>query len=162
MHTAAHDYCADALKGRKPKNVIEVGSRDVNGGIRHLLPKRCTYLGVDISPGPGVDLVADATTWQPDNKADTVICLEVLEHAPTWRPMIANMAHWLTPAGIMILTAACEPRAPHSAVDGGWVRTGEYYENVNPDELEDILLRVGETTVDVTPFGDVRATTVRK
>ena len=42
---------------------------------------------------------------------------------------------------------ATEPRAPHSAVDGGPLRHGEYYRNVEPDVLRAQLLTAGAEAV---------------
>jgi 23S rRNA G2069 N7-methylase RlmK/C1962 C5-methylase RlmI len=37
--------------------VLEIGSYDVNGGIRHLFRGASDYVGVDLDHGPGVDRV---------------------------------------------------------------------------------------------------------
>jgi hypothetical protein len=167
MHQAAHDYVRDALDAvtwpKGTPRIIEVGSRDVNGTIRDLLPADAAYTGLDLTEGANVDEVADATTWTPKRKADLVLCLEVLEHAPDWQAIVTAAAGWLKRKGRLVLTAACDPRAPHSAVDGGPIRPGEHYANVEPDELRDVLEPLGnvDMVVDLVD-GDVRATlTVR-
>ena len=46
-----------------PRAGLDIGGRDVNGTARDWFAN--TYWrGLDIRPGPGVDIVADATTWQ--------------------------------------------------------------------------------------------------
>jgi hypothetical protein len=50
------------------------------------------------------------------------------------------------PGGRLLGTCATHPRAPHSGIDGGPLRDGEFYRNVSGDELvgwaEDAGLRV--------------------
>lgn len=158
MHQQCHDFVRDTLDGTTPKRCVEIGSRDVNGGIRHLLPTDCDYTGVDITEGPGVDTVADAADWKPKTKADLVLCLEVLEHTDQWQAICANAAGWLRKHGRLVITAACDPRAPHSAVDGGPIRGGEHYANIDPAELHDTLAPYGRVEVIVDEAaGDVRA-----
>lgn len=114
--------------------VVEYGGRDVNGGVRDLFDAE-RWVSIDLQPGPGVDVVADAATWRPAHLADLVVCCELLEHTEHCARIIANAAATLRPGGRLLLTAACDPRAPHSGVDGGPVQPGEPYRNVDPDDL---------------------------
>ena len=43
----------DSFKG---KRVLEVGSLDINGSVRGYF-QDCEYIGLDVGPGPGVDVV---------------------------------------------------------------------------------------------------------
>lgn len=164
MHQQAHDFVDAHVRGLPDKlDVIEVGARDVNGGIRDTLLSDWTYTGVDITDGPGVDVVADAATWTPKRKAGLVICCEVLEHTPDWQAIVTNMAGWLRKKGRLVVTAACDPRAPHSAVDGGPIRSDEHYANIDPTELQAVLAPFGAVEVEVDEqAGDVRAVLVKK
>ncbi|MCA1572420.1 MAG: hypothetical protein LC798_19390 [Chloroflexi bacterium] len=54
----------------------------------------------------------------------------------------------LRPGGVVILTMACEPRPPHSGVDGGPVYPDEFYKNVDPAELEGWLSGFKDVTVE--------------
>lgn len=91
------------------KSVLEVGSLDVNGSPRaavmELSPSR--YTGVDLSEGPGVDLVCDATgitrRFGPGS-FDVVISTEMIEHARDWRTVISNLKDVLKPGGLLLLT----------------------------------------------------------
>lgn len=124
---------------RAPISLIEIGSLDVNGRIRHLFPN-ARYTGLDIIGGPGVDIVADASKWSPPETVDMVICCEVFEHTSLWRHIIRNAIRWLrppvgsTPGGQLVATCATKRRKPHGA-HGGPLRPGEYYANVQEAEI---------------------------
>jgi 2-polyprenyl-3-methyl-5-hydroxy-6-metoxy-1,4-benzoquinol methylase len=82
-----------------------------------------------------VDVVADGATYQTAEPVDCIVCCEVLEHAANWQGIIVNAAHLLRTGGHLIVTAAAKPRPAHSALDGGAMRQGEYYENIDPQDL---------------------------
>jgi SAM-dependent methyltransferase len=160
MHTAAMLFVA--RHAQHAEAVLDVGSRDVNGSPRSLFEPR-RYVGIDKVAGPGVDVVADASRPLPINDLfDVALCLEVCEHEPLWRSVLWNAAALLAPEGRMIVTCATSPREPHSAIDGGPLRDGEYYENVEPDELLlTMLLVAGRVITDVLPEGDLRVVAIR-
>lgn len=158
MHDAAWVYVS-WYRTDEPLSVLEAGSRDVNGSVRGLFP-HARWVGVDIAPGPGVDVVADFADYQHPEPVDLVISTEVLEHTPRWRDVVAAAARNLKPEGRFVLTAASHGRAPHSAVDGGPVGPDEHYENIDPPTLADELAR-WFTVVDVQVEGtDVQAMAV--
>lgn len=105
------DYVREQLAAFPPPlyaDVLEVGSYNVNGSVRELLPHVHRYVGMDRREGPGVDLVANIETWDPDAPSHgyfhLVVSTEMLEH--TERPWLAvdNMARALRPGGRLILT----------------------------------------------------------
>src|SRR5262245_27344434 len=61
--------------------VTDIGSMDVNGSYRSLFPT-CRYIGVDMEPGPGVDVVAKNYDSYPlsNRSSDLVISGQALEH----------------------------------------------------------------------------------
>ena len=89
--------------------VLEVGSQWVEGGggqrladLRPLFPGR-RYLGSDLRPGDGVDLVADAEDLPlADASFDVVLCLDTIEHVA--RPWLAyaEMHRVLRPGGLLL------------------------------------------------------------
>lgn len=148
MHTAALNYVRDQIGGRHFGTVIEIGGRDINGGVTDLFT--CDrYVSLDLEPGPGVDVVADAKTWRPTLPADLVICCEVLEHEPAQRDLVLAAVDYLKPGGMLLVTAGGPGRAPHSGHDGGPPHPGEPYGNLDPDHLRAWLDLVGCTGVDV-------------
>ena len=62
--------------------VLEIGSADINGSIRSFFPGS-DYTGVDLSAGPGVDVVASGHELAlPDRDVDLAISCECFEHNP--------------------------------------------------------------------------------
>lgn len=160
MHIEALTYVnrfanADSIR------VVEFGSLDINGTPRWLFPN-AAWWGIDVVDGPGVDEVADAATWSGE-PADMVVCCEVLEHAPDWENIVTNMVACCRVGGRVLVTAAGPNRAPHSAVDGGELRDGEHYANVDPDTLRMVLKAAGATAIEVESRDgiDVYATGLR-
>lgn len=127
-----------------PTTVLEYGSLNINGTARFTAPNAAWY-GVDLQAGPGVDQVADAADYVHPTPVDAVVCAEVLEHTRWVGAITKNAWDSLNPGGVFIVTCATEGRAPHSAVDGGPVRTDEYYRNVPADDYRVTLEHVGFT-----------------
>jgi hypothetical protein len=154
MHTQAYMFVASKatdLRNAVVDLVVEIGSRNINGTIRPMFDVHAKkYIGVDVSPGDGVDVVADGATYRPPVPADVVVCCEVLEHAPNARQIVENAVLMLRGGGMLILTAAGEGRAPHSAVDGGRVREGEFYRNVTRALLRKWLEDAGVAAFEIT------------
>ena len=158
MHPEAASFVAMAAYQLGPfDTVLELGGRYVNGSVRpNFVGAR--YVSVDIVAGPEVDVVADATTYRPDEKFDVVVCAEVLEHVDHPEEFVATAWSALRPGGWLILTAACPPRAAHSGTDGGALRNGEWYQNINPDMLRRWLVGWDQTEIEVhDDRGDVYA-----
>src|SRR5437667_11583807 len=80
----------------KGRDIIEVGSYDVNGSVLPYLQSLApaSYLGVDITPRPGVDLVCDAQRLVEQfgtERFDVVVSTELLEHVRDWRAVISGL-----------------------------------------------------------------------
>lgn len=141
MHEQVLDFCRrHANQG--PGLGLELGGRDVNGNARHLWPN-VTWTGLDITPGPGVDIVADARTWTPDRSYDLVLCTEVLEHVEDWQSILNTAGKALTEGGYMVITCAGPGRAPHSGREATALHPDEHYRNIDPNELFDALVAAG-------------------
>jgi len=85
--------------------VLEVGARHVTGspGMAALLPNTCQVLGLDIHPGPGVDLVGDAhvlTQLVGRGGFDGVSSSAVLEHLAMPWVVAAEINRVLKPGGL--------------------------------------------------------------
>ena len=151
MHKAVKDFVREMVHEYGPfQDVLEVGSRDVNGSIRPIFSAAQNYIALDNAPGPGVDFICDAAEMDFNQEFDCVVCCEVLEHSQKWQGILERAARALRPSGTLILTCAGPDRAPHNSRDEKSF-SGEYYANLDPKELEHELN---------TLFFMVRVTTV--
>jgi SAM-dependent methyltransferase len=123
--------------------VLEVGSLDINGSVRDLF-HACDYTGIDLQPGPGVDLACPGHLLAlPTAEFDTVISAECFEHNPFWRETLANMLRMTRPGGLLVISCATTGRKEH-----GTSRTNpdaspftvaekwDYYRNLTARDVE--------------------------
>lgn len=124
---------------------LDIGGVDVNGSARHWLSAVTHWHGLDVEAGPGVDIVADATSipdMYPFREAyDVVLCTEVLEHVEDWPAVVRNAAWSLKPGGVLVLTCAGRGRTPHGARGARRPAPGEHYGNVESRDLQRELMR---------------------
>lgn len=84
------------------------------------------YVGVDIAPGPGVDIVSDAASLPADlGQFDIVLNISLMEHAPNWRDIVRNTMKFVKPNGAYIVTCGCEMNARHPPEPWAEVPSGE-------------------------------------
>lgn len=90
--------------------VYEFGSYLVEGqerlaNLRPLFPGR-RYVGCDLRHGPGVDRVEDlARLSLPDGCAETIVCVDTLEHVFEARRAVDELIRVLAPGGVLLLAA---------------------------------------------------------
>lgn len=87
-------------------SLLDVGSFDVNGSYREVCEaKGFIYTGLDVRPGPNVDVVSDDPYFYPflANSFDVVICGNMLHNvAKPWRT-IQEMTRVLKPKGLLVV-----------------------------------------------------------
>lgn len=120
----------------KGKRVIEVGSYDLNGSMRPVVTawKPAEYVGIDIAPGPGVDVVCradEAVKKFGGERFDVVISTETIEHVRDWRKVISNLKHLCVPEGIILITTCMPGHYYHPHPDDFWRYT--------PEDLKEIF-----------------------
>lgn len=128
--------------------ILEIGSLDINGSVRPFFTK-CEYIGIDVGPGPGVDVVCEGQNYSaPDDSFDTVISCECFEHNPYWLETFLNMIRICKKNGLVIFTCATTGRKEHGTtrtspadspltIGKGW----DYYKNLTEiDFKENITL----------------------
>ncbi len=162
MHDGPWIYIGERVQRYGPFNdVVEFGGRIINGTVKDHFP-RTRYVSLDIAPGDGVDIVANAATWRTEEKFDVVLCCEVLEHTPLVKAIIKSAYEALKPDGYLLLTCAIDPREPHGN-GGGIVQKNEYYGNPDPSKILERLTDLFQA-IDVRldlRHGDFYATAVK-
>lgn len=146
---------------------LDVGGADVNGSARRLVDSTTrrvnNWTGLDIAPGPGVDIVADArkpVLGDDVGAYHVVLCTEVFEHVLDWSSIVISIFDWLAPGGVAVMTCASTGRRPHGARGAMDPEPDEWYKNVSPSELDSVLKVAGfeEFCVQYNPTpGDVYA-----
>ena len=147
-HNEQRDYLT-ALRARFPEfftgvAVLEVGSLDINGTVRDFFTD-CTYIGVDIAAGLGVDVVALGQELNYANdRFDVAISAECFEHNPAVLETFVNMCRMASLAVIFTCattgreehgTARSHPGSSPLTVGAGW----DYYRNLTAADFEDKL-----------------------
>jgi SAM-dependent methyltransferase len=119
------------------KKVLEIGSLNINGSVRDFF-EDCTYLGLDLGEGPGVDLVCEGQNFKGDACSfDVSISCECFEHNPEWEQTFINMHRLLKKEGLLVMTCATIGRPEHGTtrtspkdspltISKGW----DYYKNL--------------------------------
>lgn len=171
MHYEAMKWVQDSFNewffaSEKNKlDVLEFGSLNINGSVKPIFePYANTYFGIDMQEGPGVDMIADAASFDSEILYDVIVCAEVFEHTPAWKEIVNNAHRLLKVGGVFIATMAGVGRTAHSAVDGLDLRDWEHYANITEDELSHALISFNDFKVDYT-FGmnhpDIRCFAVK-
>lgn len=143
LHDQALDWVAEYATAN-PVTVVDLGGRDINGTPRYLFPNATRYTVIDILPGEGVDIVADAATWEPDQAYDVILCCEIFEHTAAWPAICRTAYKACKQGGLFIITTAGPGRPPHSMIDGLFhLHPGEHYANVPASELQRVLIETG-------------------
>jgi SAM-dependent methyltransferase len=124
------------------KDILEIGSFDVNGSIRPFF-KESKYIGVDLTTGPGVDVVCDgAKVAYPDESFDLCTSCECFEHNPKWFETFQNMYRMTRKGGALLFTCASTGRLEHGTtrttpdVSPGTQSVGwDYYMNLTQKDF---------------------------
>lgn len=100
--------------------ILEVGSYNVNGTLRLVLP---ITLGVDMRAGPDVDQVVDATDLEKvfgPESWDNIACADTFEHIEDWRGALRAMWSVLKPGGRLLLTTVNKQKGLHAYPNDYW------------------------------------------
>src|SRR5512139_25316 len=87
--------------------VLDVGSYDVNGSYRELFEGRnCDYIGLDMEPGPNVDIVLpnpyDWSSIESDS-FDVVVSGQAFEHIEFFWKTMEEMTRVLKAGGLLCI-----------------------------------------------------------
>lgn len=87
-----------------PASILDIGSRNVNGSSRSVWEACPQYIGVDLEPGEGVDIVADALTFNSGTRYDLVLCCETLEHTTNPLAIADTCKRHVAANGFLVIT----------------------------------------------------------
>ncbi len=121
MHESVLDFVKRSTR-KLPAGarVLDVGALDINGTARDVITDASEYIGVDLDPGPGVDLVLDAHRLDAElepGSFDIVLCLEMLEHDEAPWLTVAQLARMVRPGGLVLITARGNGFPEHNRPD---------------------------------------------
>ena len=112
MHLSSYEHMRELvdryLNESQKMSVLDIGSYDVNGSYRTLFSKlQCSYVGIDLSSGPGVDVILDSPYRFPiqSNSVDIVISGQAFEHIEFFWLTWIEMVRVLKPGGMIFLIA---------------------------------------------------------
>jgi len=129
------------------KKVLDVGSLNVNGTNRDHF-SQCSYYGIDLGDGDGVDFVSRCHEFHPKKfglefgQFDTIISTECFEHDEYYAESLHNIYRLLRPGGLFIFTCASTGRKEHGTTindSGASPFTQTYYKNLTEDDIRGIL-----------------------
>lgn len=124
------------------RKILEIGSFDVNGSIQQFFDKS-TYVGVDLTEGPGVDIVCEGhKIADPDESYDITVSCECFEHNPHWAETFLNMWRMTKGGGIVLFTCATTGRPEHGTTrslpkhsPGTQSLNWDYYQNLTEEDF---------------------------
>jgi hypothetical protein len=128
-------------------SVLDIGSLDINGNNRHLFSENYSYTGVDIGPGPNVDVICKGHEFQSESTYDVVVSSECFEHDPHYKETILNAIRLTKSGGIFLFTCATTGRFEHGTKRSGsdWAsphtseQWGDYYKNLTEEDIREFL-----------------------
>lgn len=144
MHPEAYAGFALAAKDAdldltRALRVLDVGGQHINGSVHdHFTGRGTVITTLDVE---NADIIADARTWHPTHLYDVVITTEVFEHVAEWREILDTMkaAVDVNGPGVVLITCASPPRAPHGATGAPLPVAGEWYANLTRRVLIEAL-----------------------
>ena len=105
--------------GGEDRKIVDMGSYDINGTYKELFAGE--YIGVDIIPGPNVDVLMDSLEWNAISNVDAVISGQTLEHVADVPRWMAEIMRVLKPGGIVcIIVPSMGPRHDHPIWTGNF------------------------------------------
>jgi SAM-dependent methyltransferase len=144
-HPEQRQFCEE-VKAKFPeffkgKQVLDVGSLDINGSNRDLFTD-CDYLGIDVGPGRNVDLVCPVHLFPGEEQFDTIISTECFEHDEFWEHSLRRIMSLLVPGGLFLFTCATTGRKEHGTLrtspqDAPHIST--YYRNLTEQDVRGVL-----------------------
>lgn len=96
------------LRGKRDLRILDIGSYDVNGSYKQFFDQPgWHYTGVDLAPGPNVDLVLSSPYRFPvkSHSVDVIVSGQAFEHIEYFWLSWLEMARMVRPGGLVFLLA---------------------------------------------------------
>jgi len=153
MHTEARDFTLFVKQILGDffinKNVLDVGSGDINGNNRFLF-EDCEYQGNDVIQADNVTIVSKTKDLPfTDNTFDTIISTECFEHDPEYKESLIKIYNMLKPDGLFCFTCASTDREEHGTrrtspedsygTIGNLEDMADYYKNLTEIDINEVL-----------------------
>ena len=123
-------------------NVLDVGSRDINGTFRPMVTQLgWTYTGLDLAAGDNVDVVTEHPYEYPfpDGTFDAVISGSTMEHVAAIWLWVPELVRVLRPGGLLVVIAPNCWRVGHQKPDYWRILPyGMHYLFITDGRLENI------------------------
>ena len=131
------------------KEVLDVGSGDINGNNRFLF-ENCKYCGNDVIEAPNVTIVSKTKDLPFDNESfDTIVSTECFEHDPEYKESFLKIYSMLKKGGLFFFTCASTGREEHGTLSttpndsygtiGKLEDMSNYYKNLTEKDLNNVL-----------------------
>lgn len=131
------------------KNVLDVGSGDINGNNSFLF-ENCQYNGNDVIQAKNVTIVSKTKDLPfKNNTFDTIISTECFEHDPEYKDSFIKIYNILKPDGLFCFTCASTGRPEHGTrkrspncsygTIGNLEDMVDYYKNLTEIDLNEVL-----------------------
>jgi SAM-dependent methyltransferase len=129
--------------------VLDIGSLDLNGNIKHFFDFPYYYVGVDLDKGPNVDVISPGHLYDSGFQFDMVTSAECFEHDMYYARTLQNMIRLLRPGGMLLFTCASTGRPEHGTLsslpqDAPFLdkmnpKWANYYKNLTEDDIRFVL-----------------------
>ena len=132
------------LNALRDKSILDVGSLDINGSYKPLFENaelNWKYTGLDIAPGPNVDIVVqNPAIWDEIDASsyDVIVSGQCMEHVMNLRDWMFNIKRALRPTGIVCLIAPWKFKIHRCPRD---------YWRILPDGMEYLLEKIARLRV---------------
>lgn len=149
MSHSQQRFFIESVRNKLPQyfsntNVVEIGSLNINGTVRDFFNK-CVHIGIDVGPGPCVDVVCLGHQYDmPNGTFDVGISCECFEHDQYWNLTFDNIIRLVKQNGLIIFSCATtgrkehgtinnEPQSSPLTVENGW----SYYRNLTEQDFKE-------------------------
>jgi SAM-dependent methyltransferase len=108
MHDTAYEHGRlffQVYGANQLRTIVDLGSQDVNGTLRDHCPPGAHYIGLDMAPAKGVDVVVGAALPFADNTIDAIVTSSAFEHDVCFWETFLELTRILRPGGLLYVNA---------------------------------------------------------